>query len=172
MKTMNAGRLLAWGMVVAMPLWFGSCKKDGNETINPAPNSVEGNWKISGMKITAGSKTIDYLDYIKTNGGTSGADVVACLTDTKITFNSNAKITGTPSPLCKSDGADDYNPATNNSTWKVTGNKLTITDEDGPETYDLSVNSSTMTWSIQEQEDLDNDGVKDTLTTVIEFKRV
>jgi len=170
MKTMNVGRLLAWTLVVAMPLWFGSCKKEnGVDPVTPAPNSVEGSWKISGMKITSGNKSVDYLDYIKTNGG---ADVVACLTDTKITFNSNAKITGTPSPLCKSDGADDYNPAANNSTWKVNGNKLTITDGDGPETYDLTVNASTMTWSMQEKEDIDGDGVIDTLTTTIEFKRV
>ena len=168
MKTMNVGRLLAWALVVAMPLWFGSCKKENGGTEPIPSNPIEGNWKISGMKISSGAKTVDYLDYIKTHGG---EDVVACLTDTKITFNSNAKITGTPSPLCKSEGADDYNPAANNSTWKVVGSKLTITDEDGPETYDLTVNSNTMTWSMQEKEDIDGDGVIDTLTTTIEFKR-
>lgn len=158
-------------MVIAMPLWFGSCKKNnadgGGDPVTP--NSIEGSWKVSGMKINDGKTTEDYLEIIKAVGG---ADAVTCLTDTKITFNSNGTITGVPSPSCKSTGADEYNPAKDNSTWKTTGNKLTITDSESSSTYDFSVNSNTMNWIIQEQNDVDDDGVKETYTTTIEFKRV
>ncbi|GAB2566286.1 lipocalin-like domain-containing protein [Spirosoma areae] len=168
MKMMNVGRFLAWALVVAMPLWFGSCKKEGGAADVIMPNSIEGSWKISGMKLSEGNQTEDYLDLIKQY---AGADAVACLTDTKITFNSNGKVTGAQSPKCQSGGADEYNPASNNATWKVNGTKLTLTDTDGVQTYDLVVNGSTMAWSIQEQDDIDGDGVKETYTTTIEFKR-
>lgn len=165
---MNSGRLLAWALVVAMPLWFGSCKKEnGGDPITP--NSIEGNWKISGINVTDGKKTNDVLELLKEQGR---ADIVACLTDTKLVFASNGKITGTPSPFCKSDEADAYNPVSDSATWKVVGTKVTLTDSDGStNTYDMTVNSSKMTWSIQKQEDLDEDGVEETVTVTLEFKR-
>lgn len=169
MKMMNIGRLTAWVLVVIMPLWLGSCKKENGGVIDPVtPNSIEGSWKIAGMKVNNGKDTQDILELLKSSGE---ADAVACLTDTKITFVSNGKITGAPSPSCKSAGAEEYNPATNNATWMVTGNKLTITDDGGPDTYDLNLNGNSMSWIIKQQDDTDSDGVKETYTTTIEFKR-
>jgi hypothetical protein len=165
---MKLGRLLTWALVLAMPLWFGSCKKENGGGDVVTPNSVEGNWKISGMKLKQGNQTEDYLELIKQY---VGADAITCLTDSKITFNSNGKVTGVASPKCQSGDADDFNPATDNSTWKVTGDKLTITDSDGPQVYDLAVSGNVMTWSVTEQDDLDGDGKNETYTTVIEFKR-
>lgn len=167
---MRFTRLFIWAMIMAMPVWFASCKKDGSEAITPSGSSVEGSWKISGMKVSVGSDSEDLLEYIKTVLGAEGAKAVACLTESKITFNGNGKITGTASPNCQSDDAADFNPAVEGSTWKVTGDKLTITDSDGPETYDLTVSGNKMTWSVQEEQ-VDDDGVKQKYTTTIEFKR-
>jgi hypothetical protein len=168
----------AWTMVMllALPLWFASCSKDkdGNGEPDVKPSAVSGSWKISGMKVNpgfdfgTGQKVTDLLAFFKEFGG---EEAVACLTDTKMTFNSNGTITGTPSPNCKSDDLDDFNPATNNAKWSVDGNKLTITDSDGAQVYDLETSGSTMKWSITEKDDLDGDGKVDTYTMTIEFKK-
>ncbi|GAB4014672.1 hypothetical protein GCM10028773_02070 [Spirosoma koreense] len=161
---------MGWALVVAMPLWFGSCKKENGGGGDPVtPNSIVGSWKVSAMTLKDDKNSVDYLALLKTYIGEDG---VACLTDTKGTFNSDGSITGTPSPSCKSTGSDEYNPVQDKSTWKVADNKLTITDSDGAETYDLKVSGNTMTWSTQEQEDTDGDGKPETYTTTIEFKRV
>ncbi|KAA9349499.1 hypothetical protein F0P93_23725 [Larkinella humicola] len=163
-------------MLLALPLWFASCSKDkdGNGEPDVKPSAVSGSWKISGMKVNpgfdfgTGQKVTDLLAFFKEYGG---EEAVACLTDTKMTFNSNGTITGTPSPNCKSDDLDDFNPATNNAKWSVDGNKLTITDSDGAQVYDLETSGSTMKWSITEKDDLDGDGKVDTYTMTIEFKK-
>lgn len=163
-------------MLLALPLWFASCSKDkdGNGEPDVKPSAVSGSWKISGMKVNpgldfgTGQKVTDLLAFFKEFGG---EETVACLTDTKITFNSNGTITGTPSPNCKSDDLDDFNPAANNSKWSVNGNKLTIIDKDGSQEYDLETSGSTMKWSITEKDDLDGDGKDDTYTMTIEFKK-
>jgi hypothetical protein len=170
MKTLNVGRLMVWAFALAMPFWLSSCKKDnagGGEPITP--NSIEGSWKISGMKMSDGKETVDFLEMIKE---LLGEDAVACLTDITITFNSTGKVTGKDSPKCQSGEADGYNPVGEEAIWKVTGNKLTITSGSDVSTYDLTVTGNTMTWSIQEQDDLDEDGKKETYTRTIEFKRV
>ncbi|RIV19812.1 hypothetical protein DYU11_23075 [Fibrisoma montanum] len=169
MKLMNPARLLTWALVMAMPLWFASCKNDNGGPDPVKPNSVEGSWKISGMKLSDGRNTEDYLELIKDFPG--GAELVACLTDIKITFNGNGKISGTTSPKCQSEDADDFNPAANNARWSVNGSKITVTDDDGPETYDLSVDGNTMKWSSPIEEDLDGDGTIEKLTMTIEFRK-
>lgn len=158
---------MTWAVVVAMPLWFGSCKKDNGGGDPIKPNAIEGSWKISSMKGTSPKGNFDYFDLLKEIGG---EEAVNCLTGTKITFLSDSNITGTPAPACQS-GSDQYNPAKDKATWKVSGNKVSITDSDGVETYDLNTNGNTMTWSIQQKEDIDEDGVEDTFTQTIEFKR-
>ena len=166
-------------MLLALPLWFTSCSKDkdGNGEPDVKPNAIEGSWKITGIKsnvdieLADGSKTKDYFVALKSNPMFDAEPLIACLTDIKITFNGNGTITGTPSPNCKSDDLDDFNPAANNSKWSVNGNKLTITDSDGAQVYDLETSGSTMKWSITEKDDLDGDGKVDTYTMTIEFKK-
>lgn len=164
-------------MLLALPLFFASCSKDkdGDGEPDVKPNAVSGTWKISGMKINPGidflgngQKVTDLLAFFKEYGGD---EAVACLTDTKMTFNSNGTISGTASPNCKSDDLDDFNPATNNAKWSVNGNKLTITDSDGAQTYDLETSGNSMKWSIVEQDDLDGDGKADNYTMTIEFTK-
>ena len=163
-------------MLLALPLWFASCSKDkdGNGEPDVKPSAVSGSWKISGMKVNPGfdfgdgKKVTDLLAFFREYGG---EETVACLTDTKITFNNNGTITGTPSPNCKSDDLDDFNPAEDKSKWSVDGNKLTITDSDGAQVYDLETSGSTMKWRTTEKDDLDGDGTIDTFTMTIEFKK-
>ncbi|UFH55774.1 lipocalin family protein [Spirosoma sp. KNUC1025] len=170
MKMNNLGRQMAWAMVVAMPLWFGSCKKENAGGGDPVtPNAVEGSWKISAMAVTEGNESVDYLELLK---NLAGEAVVTCMTDTKITFNSNSSVTGVPSPACNSADMGEYNPVQDKSTWKTNGNKISITSSEGSETYDYTVSGNTMKWNIQTQDDSDGDGVKETQTTTIQFKRV
>ncbi|MFD1140493.1 lipocalin family protein [Larkinella insperata] len=163
-------------MLLALPLFFASCSKDkdGNGEPDVKPSAVSGSWKISGMKVNPGMDmgngqvVTDLLDFLSEYGD---ADAIACLTDTKITFNNNGTITGTPSPNCKSDDMDDLNPAENNAKWSVNGNKLTITDSDGAQTYDLETSGNTMKWSVLQEDDMDGDGKADKYTMTIEFKK-
>ncbi|MGV3560450.1 MAG: lipocalin family protein [Larkinella arboricola] len=163
-------------MLLALPLWFASCSKDkdGNGEPDVKPSAVSGSWKISGMKVNPGmdlgdgKPTTDLLAFIAQYGG---ADAVACLTDTKITFNNNGTITGTPSPKCQSEDMGDLNPAEDNAKWSVNGNKLTITDSDGAQVYDLETSGNTMKWSMPQEDDLDGDGKADKYTMTIEFKK-
>ena len=163
-------------MLLALPLWFASCSKDkdGNGEPDVKPSAVSGSWKISGMKVNpgmdlgTGEPITDLLGFLADNGA---ADAVACLTDTKITFNNNGTITGTPSPNCQSEDLDDLNPTEDNAKWSVNGNKLTITDSDGAQTYDLETSGNTMKWSMLQEDDLDGDGKNEQYTTTIEFKK-
>lgn len=167
---MSIGRLMAWVLVAVMPVWFGSCKKDnagGGDIVTPT--TIEGSWKISGMKGTSAKSTVDLFDLIIMVGG---KEAITCLTETKIAFNGNGNVTGTPSPACQSGDIGEYTPVMDKASWKVSGNKVSITDSDGTETYDLTVNGNTMSWSNKQQGDVDGDGVEDTYTQTIEFKRV
>jgi len=166
-------------ILMALPLWFVSCKTDrdgdGNPDVKPA--SIAGSWKINGMKVSPaidlgdGQMVSDLFQLFA--GVPGGKEALACLTDSKITLNSNGTVTGTASPNCQSDEADDLNPAKNNARWSVNGDKITITDDSGSATYDLEHSGNTMKWSIKEQEDMDmdGDGKVDTYTTTIEFKK-
>ncbi|MFD2574508.1 lipocalin family protein [Spirosoma soli] len=173
---MNLSRLMVWAFVLVMPLMFASCKKDGNEVVNPSGNAVEGSWKISDIKISDGKDSQSFLDYIvdlyaQQGAEEEGAKLIACLKDSRITLNGDGKVTGAASPKCESEDSDDLNPAKSGSTWKVNGNKLTITDSDGSETFDLTVSGNTMTWSNQEEDDLDGDGINEKYTFSIEFRK-
>ncbi|RAJ94316.1 lipocalin-like protein [Larkinella arboricola] len=164
-------------MLLALPLWFASCSKDkdGNGEPDVKPNAVEGSWKISGMKtdvdieLPNGTKTRDYFVMMKALFGTEADALIACLTDSKIIFNGNGTVTGTSSPNCQSEDADDYNPIEDKSTWKVDGNKMTITSGGTPEVYDMTISGNTMTLSMP-GEDMNDDGKAD--KTIIEMKKI
>ncbi|MBD2700824.1 lipocalin family protein [Spirosoma sp. BT702] len=176
MKKVNVVRLWAWVSIVALPLWFGSCKKGSDDAVTPSKSAVEGNWKISGYKVDpgidytgTGQKTNDLLMILKQVP--NGADAVECLTTTIITFNSNGKITGKPGTKC-STANSDVNPVDDNSNWKLDGNKLTITSGTEVTTYDAAVSGSTLKMSTQEVDDLDGDGKKETYTYTLELTKV
>ncbi|GAB3691629.1 hypothetical protein GCM10027592_09800 [Spirosoma flavus] len=176
MKKVNVVRVWAWVSILALPLWFGSCKKGGTDPITPSTSAVEGNWKISGYKVdpsivynASGQKTNDLLLVLKQVPG--GADAVECLTTTIVTFNSNGKITGKPGTKCTAANSD-MNPVDDNSNWKLDGNKLTITSGSDVTTYDTAISGSTLKMSTQEVDDLDGDGKKETYTYTLELTKV
>lgn len=176
MKKTNAAQLLAWALVVAMPLWFGSCKKDSAEAVTP--NSIEGTWRISGMKIDpavdflgTGQKSNDLLAAFRALPNGLGNDFVACLTDTRITFNNGGKVTGQTSAKCNA-STDEFLPAENNSTWKLDGNKLTITSGSDVTVYDTTLSGNTLSMSQKDTDDLDGDGKTETYTITIEMTKV
>ena len=173
---MNAARLLAWALVVALPLWFGSCKKGSDDAVTPSTSSVEGSWKISGYKIDPGvdflgngQKNTDLLAFYRSLPNGLGNDVVECLTSTIITFNAGGKITGKAGSKCTA--STDVNPVDDNSTWKLDGNKLTITSGTEVTTYDTTVSGNTLKLSGKQLEDFDGDGNDETYTVTLEMTK-
>ncbi|AQG82445.1 lipocalin family protein [Spirosoma montaniterrae] len=173
MKTQNAVRLLAWTLVVALPVWFGSCSKSGSDSVTP--NTIEGTYVISGMTINpgvdffqTGQRTTDLLAFFRGLPNGLGNDVVTCLTTTTITFNSGGKLASKAGQKCDVSTVDptDFDA---NSTWKLDGNKLTISSGSGVEVYDVTRNGNTMTMAQTETEDY-GEGTK-TYTTTLQLTK-
>ncbi len=177
MKKQNSSRLLTWALVAAMPLWFGNCSKK-SDSVTPASSSIEGTWQISGykidpalLKLKSGQTTNDLLAYYADFSGTAAADVITCLTTTRITFNSGGKVTGTPGSKCTASTGVDVVPA--NATWKLDGSKLTLTDSSGPEVFDTVLSGNTLKMSQSDSTtDYDGDGKNDTVTITLELTKV
>ncbi|UFH55775.1 lipocalin family protein [Spirosoma sp. KNUC1025] len=172
MKKINAARLFAWVMVLAIPLWLGSCKNDGNN-VTPS-SSIEGSWKISGFKINPA------VDLLQTGQSTTdlfvaykqlpiGNDIVDCLTSSVITFNSGGKISGTTGSKCSA--TTNANPIDDNSTWKLDGTKLTITSGTEATTYDTVISGNSLKLTFLAAEDYDGDGKNETYTRTLELTK-
>ena len=177
MKTMNVARIMAWALVIAMPLWFGSCKKGSDDAVTPTTSSIQGSWKISGYKIDPGvdfmgngQKSNDVLAYLRSLPNGLGNDAVDCLTSTIITFNANGKVTGTSGPKCST--STDLNPVDDNASWKLDGNKLTLTSGSDVTVYDTVISGNTLKLSGQEMEDFDGDGKDEAYTVTLEMTKV
>ncbi|AKD54396.1 lipocalin-like domain-containing protein [Spirosoma radiotolerans] len=177
MKTMNVARIMAWALVVAMPLWFGSCKKGSDDAVTPTTSSVQGSWKISGYKIDPGvdfmgngQKSNDLLAYLRSLPGGIGNDAVECLTTSVITFNANGKVSGTAGSKCST--TTDMNPVEENSSWKLDGNKLTLTSGTDVTVYDTVISGNTLKLSGKEMEDYDGDGKEEAYTVTLELTKV
>lgn len=176
-KTRNVARITAWALVVAMPLWFGSCKKGGDDPITPTTSSIEGSWKITGYTINpgvdfygTGQKSNDVLAYLRSLPGGIGNDAVECLTSTVVIFNANGKVTGTSGPKCSA--STNMNPVEENSSWKLDGTKLTLTSGTDVTVYDTAINGNTLKLSGQEMEDFDGDGKDEAYTVTLEMTKV
>ncbi|AUD02580.1 lipocalin-like domain-containing protein [Spirosoma pollinicola] len=178
MKNKNWVHTFAWVLVLAMPLWFGSCKKGSDDTVTPATSSsIQGGWKISGYKIDpgvdflgTGQKNTDLLAYFKSLPNGLGTDLVDCLTGTTIIFNANGKVTGTPGAKCTT--STDVNPVEDNSTWKLDGTKLTLTSGTDVTVYDTVISGNTLKLSGPDKEDFDGDGKEETYTVTLELTKV
>ena len=173
MKKSMLTRPLVYALVMALPFWLSSCKKDGTEAVTPTNSAIQGTWKVSGYKIEpgvdllqTGQKNNDLLAILRALPNNLGADLIACLTETKVTFNANGQVTSVPGAKCTA-STDDFNPVSDKSTWKLDGNKLTITSSTGSEVFDIVVSSSTLKMS---QTGLDDYGEGNkTYTTTIEL---
>lgn len=180
MKTMSIARIIAWALVIAMPLWFGSCKKGTDDAVTPTTSSVQGSWKISGYTINpgvdflgTGQKNTDLLVYLRSlpqGFEKIGSDAADCLTTTIITFNASGKVTGTPGSKCSS--STEYNPIEENASWKLDGNKLTLTSGSDVTVYDVTNTGNTLKLSGQEMEDFDGDGKDEAYTVTLEMTKV
>jgi hypothetical protein len=171
MKTLMTTRLLVWAMIVAMPLWFSSCKKGSDDTVTPATatSSVEGNYKVSALKVDPKVQGFDDLLPLYTLFlGTT------CLTDLTVSFKSNGTVTTDTPASCKSN-SDDITQATGidgNSKWVLAGTKLTITDSDKTATtYDVTFTGGNMQLKWQE-DDVDDKGKAFKQGYTMELKRL
>ncbi len=174
MEKRSTARLMAWALVVAMPLWFGSCKKGSDDAVTPSTSAVQGSWRISGYKINpgvdftgTGVKNTDFLAFFK---DLLGPDAVECLTTSTITFGSNGKVTGKEGSKCAT--STPTNPVEANSTWKLDGNKLTITDGTDVTVYDTVISGNTLKMSSNEMEDFDGDGKSEAYVFTLELTKV
>jgi len=176
-KTTNVARIMAWVLVVAMPLWFGSCKKGSDDAVTPTTSSVQGSWKISGYTISPGvdflgngQKSNDMLAYLRSLPGGIGNDAVECLTSTVITFNANGKVSGTEGSKCSA--STDMNPVEENSSWKLDGTKLTLTSGSDVTVYDTVISGNILKLSGPEMEDFDGDGKDEAYIVTLELTKV
>lgn len=171
MKQLTSPRLLAYALMMALPLWFGSCKKDDADVVTPT--SIEGNWKLTSMKVNPAidggpfGKIEDLLTFLRTLSAST------CVDDITITFNANGTTSQNNPPSCQSaDEVTDVVGSNNGSKWKLDGNKLTLTEADGTATvYDVVINGNTMQWSYAtEIPDVNDVPTKTTVT--VGLKRV
>lgn len=177
MHTLKTTRLLMWALIVTIPFWFGSCSKNGSDSVAPA-SVIEGTWVYTGVKINpavdpfnTGKKTDDLLALY---AQLLGDDFLTCLTTTKVTFASGGKISGTPGAKCSTFSNSQVPEPETGGTWKYDGSKLTITSADGKdsEVYDAVVSGNTLKIvQVDSSSDWDGDGKNDTETITLELAR-
>lgn len=182
MRTFTSGRFLTYALIIALPLWFGSCKKGDD---NVTPSSIEGTYKFvsvtsnPGIDLGTGKKETDLLIVYKAFIGDLFGDqalanaVISCLKSTVVTFKAGGTITSPTGSGCDaaSKNGIDVQPFSGTSTWKVDGNKLTITDGADVTVYDVAKNGNTMKLSTMDKADYDGDGKEETYTNTIELAK-
>ncbi|WP_234734882.1 lipocalin family protein [Tellurirhabdus bombi] len=154
-------------LLLALPLWFGSCKKDKEED---GPGTVEGNWKVTSGKIDP--SVSGFSDFVLI-GNTYNQST--CLTDLTVSFKADGKL-----QLDNPASCDKINPKVianatgieTNSAWVHTGDKLTLTTTDGvKQEYGVSVNNKTMQLTFSKDADWDNDGKPSNYNYTLVFTR-
>ncbi|WP_338870678.1 lipocalin family protein [Spirosoma sp. SC4-14] len=162
-------RSFAWALIMVLPLAFSNCSKSSNDSVTPS--SVEGNWKITSMKINPAVDTgiFGTIDDFYQLFVALGAET--CLKELTLTLNSNGT-TSSNNPASCQDGTDelsDVAPVSNNGKWVMSGNKLTITNSDGTiENYDTAISGNTLTLTAKKQVgDKDGNPVNATMTIVL-----
>jgi len=141
MKKLYSAQSIAWALVVVMPLWFGSCKKsDDNPVVTPT-TTVEGNYKITALKIDPAVLTFTDLY--------SASQLIfssTCLKDLTVSFKTGGIVTtdnpsscsAIPVPVSTFTGIDA------SSKWALSGTKLTVTKSDGTKTEYTVLSSGTI----------------------------
>ncbi|MVM32926.1 hypothetical protein GO755_22995 [Spirosoma sp. HMF4905] len=132
MQKINSSRFLIWAFIVAMPLWFDSCKKNDDNPTVTTTTTIEGSYKITALKANPKIGGI-YEDLL------AAAPLIlttTCLNDITITFQTGGAIaTDNPATCQKS----TVPPSTitgidATSKWSYSANTLTITKSDGTKT--------------------------------------
>lgn len=143
MKDLRLSRLFAWTLLVAIPLWFGSCSKDDNPTITDAP-TVEGSYKINTLTIDPKALGL-YSDLIA--GSKLFFNNTTCLNDITITFKTGGDATTDNPTSCQSIPVpvSTFTGIDATSKWSLSGNQLTVTKSDGTKTvYTVLSTGATM----------------------------
>ncbi len=132
MKNLDTSRLLSWALIVAIPLWFGSCKKTDDPTTTPT-TTVEGSYKISTLKVNPPALGT-FEDLIAASKLLFSN--TTCLTDLTITFKTGGDATTDNPTACQSlpVPVSTFTGIDATSKWTLSGTKLTVTKSDGTKT--------------------------------------
>lgn len=132
MKDLRLSRLFAWTLLIAIPVWFGSCSKDDNPVITDTP-TVEGSYKISTLTIDPKALGL-YSDLIA--GSKLFFNNTTCLNDLTITFKTGGEATTDNPSACQTIPVpvSTFTGIDATSKWSLSGNQLTVTKSDGTKT--------------------------------------
>ncbi|GAB3991109.1 hypothetical protein GCM10028807_20340 [Spirosoma daeguense] len=132
MQKLNFSHVLAWSLMLTIPFWFGSCKKE-ETTPTPSSTSIDGTYKISTLKVDPKVLGI-YDDLIAASKLLFNN--TTCLNDLTITFKTNGDAAADNPTSCQSIGVpvSMFTGISTSSKWTSSNNKLTITQADGTKT--------------------------------------
>lgn len=169
MKNLRLSRLSAWTLLLVLPLWFGSCKKDDNPTVNNT-TTIEGSYKITALKANpkVGGIYDDLLAaaplFLKTS----------CLTDITLTFQAGGSIT-TDNPTSCQNSAVPPSTITGidaSSKWALNNKTLTITKSNGTQTnYTVLSSGAVLQLQWQDSQDYLGTGTKVAYTYTMDLKK-
>lgn len=168
-------RLFAFALLVSLPLFLANCggKGDGDAT----PNSIEGSWKITAMKLDPGidagppvGKVTDLLAFFTLYTQST------CLSDITFTFKNDGTMVSDNPASCKASATaiEDQTgiDVSGVSKWSLTGDQLTVTNPDGTKQVTTAkISGNTMSWSYKDTVD-DLNGKPTPQTITFEYKRV
>lgn len=143
MKDLRLSRLFAWTLLIALPLWFGSCSKDDNPTVVDTP-TVEGSYKITSLSVDPKALGV-YNDLIAASKLLFAN--TTCLNDLTITFKTGGDATTDSPTSCNSIPVpvSTFTGIDATSKWSLSGNQLTVTKGDGTKTaYTVLSTGATM----------------------------
>lgn len=168
MQKLNSSRLFIWALIVALPLWFDSCKKDDeNPTIT---TTIEGSYKITALKANPKVGGV-YEDLL------AAAPLLlttTCLNDITLTFQTGGAIATDNPTTCQN---SKIPPSTitgidATSKWSYSGNTLTITKSDGTKTaYTVLKTGAVLQIQWQDSQDFLGTGTKVAYTYTMDLTR-
>ncbi|TAE33953.1 MAG: hypothetical protein EAZ91_01170 [Cytophagales bacterium] len=174
MHQLRLSRLLTYALLFFLPLAMANCGgKNGDDAISPA--SIEGNWKLTAMKVNPGldagpfGKITDMLKFFTDLTGST------CLTDITFTFKKDGTSTADTPKSCQGNTEDIEDQSgidiTGTSKWALVGDQLTLTDSDGTkQVVTAKINGNTMSWTYKDKFE-DSKGVASSHDISIEYKR-
>lgn len=169
MKHLHSSRLIAWTLLLALPLWFGSCKKDDNPTVVDTP-TVEGSYKITALK--ANPKVGGIYDDLL-----AAAPLIlktSCLNDITLTFQTGGSIKTDNPTSCQN---STIPPGTitgidASSKWALNGKTLTITKSNGTQTlYTILSSGAVLQVQWQDSQDYLGTGTKVAYTYTMDLTK-
>ncbi len=173
MRQPRITRILTSTLLLSLSLLFANCGGDSGGTV--APETIEGTWKISAIKLNPGidapplGKVTDLL------GAYGLARQTTCLTDVAFTFKSDGTVTSSNPASCKDNVAEIKQQTgidlANASKWSLTGDQLTVTAADNTKlTATSTIMGGVMTWTYKRT--ILFNGVSSSQDITFDYKRV